>query len=126
MVRKGAVVVLLLSMFLHASSRLGWVDLLYQKRHQIAYSIGLIAEVPIAMCSQDFNLGHQSLVVKENPSDHTVPPIAHAHEINLFVVDIATPHAPVRTANLVYGLRWEVILYRLDFHKGIFHPPAIG
>lgn len=41
-------------MTLHCASRLGVVSYLYENRLEIAYQIGLIAEIPIAMCAGDY------------------------------------------------------------------------
>lgn len=79
--------VILCSMMLHCASRLGILSYLYQERHSIAHTMGLIQEIPIALCSSnyDFNKG---LSIQDNDDSETLPvTIAHAQEITLFAPD---------------------------------------
>lgn len=73
-------------MMLHSASRLGVLSYLYQQRHDIAYAVGLIAEIPIAMCNSDYDFGSGLVIVSANGSDHSLPPQSlQAREIQLFV-----------------------------------------
>ncbi|HTF19003.1 MAG TPA: hypothetical protein VK658_13070 [Chryseolinea sp.] len=113
-------------MVLHNASRLGVISYLYQQRHEIAYAMGIIAEIPIAMCSHDFDF-NQGLTIHENQdSDATVPPIlAQAQEIHLFI------NAPW---DLVIDPRRPILSHELRTHfredsyatpsLSIFHPPS--
>lgn len=62
---------------------------LYEKRHSVAYTVGLIAEVPIAMCNSDYDFGKGIVVYDNDPDDSTIPPaIFHAQEIQLFITSV--------------------------------------
>ncbi|HWA34262.1 MAG TPA: hypothetical protein VG737_09045 [Cyclobacteriaceae bacterium] len=72
-------------MALHCSSRLGLLDYLYEQRHEIANKLGIIAEVPIALCSSEYDFDPGLVVLSTDDSDQGLPsPIAHAQEIQLF------------------------------------------
>jgi hypothetical protein len=73
-------------MTLHCASRLGFIDYIYNERNIISAAIGLIDEVPIAVCGSGyeqpkrFKINHQ----KEHQSFPPAPTKAQA--INLFFV----------------------------------------
>lgn len=87
-----ACIIILLSMTLHCASRLGILSYLYQKRHHIAHAIGLIAEVPIAMCSSDYHFDKNLIIhdASEEAQEREPAGLAPASEIVLFVQPIAT------------------------------------
>jgi hypothetical protein len=76
--------VILCSMMLHCASRLGILSYLYQERHSIAHAVGLIQEIPIALCSSDYDF-NQGLSIQDHDDSETLPvTFGHAHEITLF------------------------------------------
>lgn len=76
--------VILCSMMLHCASRLGILSYLYQERHSIARAVGLIQEIPIALCSSDYDF-NQGLTIQHNDDADEMPvTFGHAHEITLF------------------------------------------
>lgn len=80
-------IVILVSMTLHCASRLGVLSYLYENRHEIAYQAGLIAEIPVAMCTGNYFEKNAPLVIHEADTDESkqVPgKIASAKEITLF------------------------------------------
>ena len=83
--RKFLCLVILTAMVVHSAGRFGALSFLYENRHAIAYSIGLIAEIPIAMCSSDYDFD-KGLKIKESPSQQAMPLCMQAHEIILFYV----------------------------------------
>jgi hypothetical protein len=124
MIRKSIVYTILVSMTLHCGCRLGFIDHLYNKRNEIAYAIGLIAEIPIALCGSKYQ-HHRTFKIEVNTSAHTVPPmLIKAEQINLFFVseyshsnsEMVLPDnsQPAHIKNL----------YQLLLVKPIFHPPA--
>jgi hypothetical protein len=82
-VRKTLCYIILLSMVLHCASRLGVLSHLYQKRHQIAKAVGLIVEIPIAMCSSDYY--PDQMVLQDHQTNDVLPALMIALEINLFI-----------------------------------------
>jgi hypothetical protein len=79
--------IVLCSMMLHCASRLGILSYLYQQRHAIAHTLGLIQEIPIALCSSDYDFNEGLSVQHTDDSDGLPVSIAHAHEITLFAPD---------------------------------------
>ena len=85
--KRAVSIIILVSMVLHCASRLGVISYLYSKRHDIAYSVGLIAEIPIAMCNSEYFPKQAPLVIKTPETTDESRPIQffQAHEILLFV-----------------------------------------
>lgn len=85
MIRKGIAYLILTSLLVHAGSRLGILENLYQKRHKIAFSIGLTNQYPITMCSSDYHFGKKlSLQFSKDPHAPSLPTFSKAQEIQLF------------------------------------------
>lgn len=113
-------------MTLHCACRLGILDQLYQQRHAISHAIGLIEEIPIAMCNSDYDFS-EGLVIETQQEDSSVPAhIVQANEINLFFYSYSIPPLLNNsiTLALVFTLEDENLLQR-DF-ASVFHPPAHG
>lgn len=84
MMRRTLALLILLSMVLHCASRLGVLSYLYENRNQIANTVGLISEVPIAMCSSDYDF-NEGLHIQHADTNPAVPAsFLTAHEITLF------------------------------------------
>ena len=84
MIKKGIILVIFLSMMLHCASRVGFLSYLYQHRNEIAYTIGIIAEVPIALCSSDYDFCSGLKIHVQDESDQSLPSVFKAIEIQLF------------------------------------------
>lgn len=128
MVRKGIACVILLSMVLHCASRLDVLNYLYQQRHQIAYSIGFISEIPIAICNSDYDFGG-GLVFEDgaNQSESNAPTgMPLAQEINLFFSTTTLPASTIRS--LLFDLLPTAYQKQLlnQYLVSIFHPPAVA
>ena len=109
-------------MILHCASRFGALSFLYENRHSIAYSIGLITEIPIAMCNSDYDF-EKGLMVEASDPDDRMPNFAQAHEINLFYVQGL--HLP--EPNQILAPQ-KMLIFKLDGYylspvDPIFHPP---
>ena len=84
MMRRTLALLILFSMVLHCASRLGVLSYLYENRNHIANSIGLISEVPIAMCSSDYDF-NDGLHIQHADTHPSAPAtFLTAHEITLF------------------------------------------
>jgi hypothetical protein len=83
MVKKSLSVIILVSMVLHCSSRLGVLSYLYEHRHNIAYRVGLVTEIPIAICKSNYNFSKGLIIQHDNINDEAAS-LTTAHEINLF------------------------------------------
>jgi hypothetical protein len=124
MFKKGVILVILFSMMLHCSSRIGFLSYLYQQRHEIAYTIGLIAEVPIALCSSDYDFDPALKIQAQDESDQTLPSVFQAREIQLFFskqsIDVE-PELSIICENQIPG-----VIEKTYFPPAlsIFHPPS--
>jgi hypothetical protein len=83
--RKAIISTILLSMVLHCACRLGVIDHLYNNRKNIAFSIGVIKEMPIASCGSEYE--HPlTIEVDDDASGDSVPATTFkAQQINLFL-----------------------------------------
>ncbi len=111
-------------MALHSGYRVGILDQLYQKRHEIAYTIGIIAEIPIAMCNSKFDFSEGLQITTQDEPEAAPQSVLQTREINLFfILAFQLPCAPEIQLN-----RERVMiasdLYKLTLGASIFHPPT--
>ena len=87
MLRKATIYLIFASMVVHCACRIGFVSYLYQQRYVIAFNLGLVDEIPIAICAASYD-GHHGLMVKvEDVGDKSLPaPYFQAREITLFMI----------------------------------------
>lgn len=124
MLKKSIVYIILFSMALHCSCRLGFFDNLYQMRHQIALTIGLIAEIPIAMCSSDYDFD-RLINIDTSESDERMPISVLTHEINLFYTPIyQLPSRDIELFEVFY--HFDSPTAYQDYPDSVFHPPAFA
>lgn len=123
MIRKVLSVVIILSMVMHCGSRLGFLSYLYEKRHDLAYQVGLIAEIPIAMCSGNYDFNKGLVIQQDDAAAHIPGGIPDALEITLFApaeffcLTLEQP-LPGREPGCHFKLT-----YHLHPSFDIFHPP---
>lgn len=118
---------ILTSMMLHSASRLGILSHLYEERHSIALTVGLIAEIPIASCSSDYDFS-TGLSVQYEDENTPARTLAQAHEINLFlpVGSLArTLEAHPHLMGLLAGSAYTAMAVQ-DPSLDIFQPPRIS
>jgi hypothetical protein len=118
--------VVLLSMLLHCSSRLGILSYVYKNRQEIAYSVGMISERPIAFCSSDYDGGRDLTIQQHDDGDHLPPAFAQAREINLFCHQIDFALQPSYTFT---GHIHSPFIHPAPYPEppsAIFHPPAVA
>ena len=110
-------------MTLHCASRLGFLDQLYKNRHKIAYTMGLIAEIPIAMCNRDYDF-NDALVIEIDDNESLLYGFLSANEINLFYKETIL--------SVSHCLPFITCLIKKPFLSGkysselfpVFHPPS--
>jgi hypothetical protein len=111
-------------MVLHCASRVGFLSYLYQQRQEIAYALGLITEIPIAMCSSDYDF-NDDLVIHaphhENSSGQTIPV---ALEITLFFSAITLSLTMPEKGEVVENQNFFCSRALTGCLQAIFHPPA--
>jgi hypothetical protein len=125
MFKRLLVYLILTSMILHCAGRLGLLDSLYQQRHRIAYNLGLIAEIPIAICSGDYDFDDK-LKFQSGDTDETEIPISdQLRDITLFLVndDLNLNCEPYILSTAINVLH-KVNPY-LSPTRAIFQPPKI-
>lgn len=113
-------------MVLHCAVRTGLFNYLYQQRHEIAFALGIVDEVPITECGHKYFDGSGFYVdVPKDSNDLSLPAAFHVQEINLILNAVSTieikpnsAHARVEySADVVNGLYASPAL-------SIFHPPC--
>jgi hypothetical protein len=123
--RKLLIYTILLSMALHCGCRLGFLDHLYNKRHEIAYAVGLIAEVPIALCGGHYD-PPKTFTIKPNSEAQSLPPaFIKAEPINLFFVAEYSQHDGEKILLNETQSPYFQNLYQLVLVKPVFHPPSV-
>jgi hypothetical protein len=124
MFKKSFVYIVLFSMALHCGCRLGFLDHLYQKRHEIAYTIGLITEVPMAMCSSDYDLD-RGIKVETIETEGRIPVSLLTHELDVFCIPcVQLPHRDLVLFEEHHDSYIDTFYQSLRFP--IFHPPSFS
>jgi len=106
------------------SARLGVLSFIFEKRHVIAYQVGLITEIPIALCGGDYDVNRE-LKIQHVDHDEDLPlNFTQAREIVLFLndVDLIVPKQPVVFKESALTLFIEPGY--LPPGTSIFHPPC--
>lgn len=75
---------ILSSMMLHCASRLGMLEHLYQQRHQIAFRLGWISDIPVPLCNSDYHFKNE-LGISQHSSDKMPLHFNTASEIILYL-----------------------------------------
>lgn len=122
--RKSISLLILLAMLVHAAGRFGALSYVYENRHAIAFSFGLIGEVPIAMCSSEYDFGDQ-LMVDQSSSDESMPAFMHAQEIKLFCVPVLNLPETGRTILEIEPPINAGPFYNPVSRSSVFHPPLV-
>jgi hypothetical protein len=115
--------IILFSMMLHSASRLGVLSYLYKQRHEIAFQVGIIAEIPIALCSGEYH-ADTTLKIQDEETGKALPILSTAHEINLFIQETELAIQPVFTLIQDRKVTAFVIQSYISPALSIFHPPC--
>ncbi len=119
--------VILFSMMLHGAARLGVLSYAYEQRHEIAFALGLIDEIPITTCSHEyFADGNLTLHEIDQESQNAVPAVVFtAQEIHLFMNTYSALPAPPAPTGLAALHHTGIV--PSEYHSpalSIFHPPC--
>ncbi len=125
MIRRLTVWAIITCMVLHCSSRLGFLSYLYEQRQEIAHAFGLITEVPIALCSSEYDFDPGLVILTGTDSDQGLPsPLVQAQEIQLFFIStqelVEDLYASPRGKQLTILVNRRYASPALS----IFHPPS--
>ena len=90
----------------------------------MALYIGLIGEVPIAMCNSDYNF-LKELKVEAIDTNQAIPWLTQAHEINLFFIEEYRQANPQKIFLLETAQSGRIENYYLTPIFSVFHPPSI-
>jgi len=111
-------------MLLHCASRIGFLSYLYEQRQQIAYALGVISEIPIAMCSSDYDF-QDGLEIHASQDDAAAgQSLPMALEIKLF---FSAVEIPILIPEGVSPVKHYASASSHPLHgclQSIFHPPA--
>jgi hypothetical protein len=125
MIRKGVVFLILTSMVLDCACRMNFISYLYQQRQEIAFALGFIDEIPIALCHHDYDFDSGLTIQTHDDDDSAVPyTFTNAREI-ILIFERLSFHIIPRTA-LAATAHHTVVTDRKYCPPGfpIFHPPA--
>lgn len=110
---------------LHCAARMNFLSYLYERRQDIALSLGLIDEIPIAMCQHDYDFDKGLTIVTHDTNESRLPsPFLNAREIILFCQNSminVDPRPEISITNPVTHLRKKKYT---PPEFPIFHPPA--
>jgi hypothetical protein len=116
------------SMTLHCAMTLGFIDYLYNERYEISMTLGLIEEVPIALCGSRYEAVKTfKNVNRENSRDNqkSLPgSTARLHSISLFVISDFCLDAFTAIQQRVMHPNCVANLYRFSHFHPVFHPPT--
>jgi hypothetical protein len=123
LVKKTLCYIILFSMVLHCASRLGVLSHIYQYRHHIAQAIGLVVEIPIAVCNSDYYA--DQLVFQSDEQHDAIPAFVVAMEINLF---IQVSGVAIDTPGILLVRHQTQVRYFFSSPPcfSIFHPPSLS
>ncbi|MBT1704420.1 hypothetical protein [Chryseosolibacter indicus] len=125
--KRAICLLILLSMVLHCASRLGVLSYLYNKRHNIAYSIGLITQVPISMCNGDYFSKQAPLTIADAADHDKQMPPAHFPTANEIILFVESSNKPFSSRVNEHPLKHNTISLEVAYAPPIltiFHPPA--
>lgn len=125
--KRAVAILILLTMVLHCSSRLGFISYLYNQRHAIAFTVGLFDEIPIAICGDEYFADRAPLIIQDlNDTDSQLPvQSSQAREINLFIQGSSYCLTADPGLDIVHNNRPAPSFY-LSPDLAVFHPPCEG
>ncbi|MEO5979816.1 MAG: hypothetical protein ABIS36_08890 [Chryseolinea sp.] len=113
-------------MMLHSASRTGLLSHIYDQRQKIAYRIGIIPEIPIAICNDDYDFGKGLLIDTSNNEDsaNLPPSLSRAPEIILFFQS-ASVQINIHCVDFISSPNTLISTKKYTAPGfSIFHPPA--
>lgn len=124
MMRKVVIFVILGSMILHCASRVGLLSYLYQNRNEIAYTLGLTDELPIAMCNSDYDFDKGLTIQSADHDETSQRTFPVAFEIKLFF-DSDKTQAPARIQLALCAAYIPAVSRLLQgCQQSVFRPPV--
>jgi len=113
-------------MTLHCAGRLGVLSYLYQNKNQIAHSLGLITELPIALCSSDYDFDTGYVFQSTDDSSATLPLLFQVSELNLFITTKFQLPSADRLLLTVFQFYSEQEKLLMRPPQSVFQPPAVS
>lgn len=119
-------ILVLFVMTLHCAGRLGVLSYLYQNKAQIAHTLGLIAEIPVALCGSDFYSDPGFVFQSHEDTSSTPPLVLQVGEVQLFITTRFYLQVPDRQllSDLQLNAEQPKVLSRPP--QSIFQPPAVS
>jgi hypothetical protein len=108
---------------LHCASTLGFIDYIYNQRHDISIALGLIEEAPIALCGSRYE--HPKTFEVADHKEHKSPK-SHpkAHQIKLFFTSIHRIQKKPIASHQNDRSHHFSNLYSFSLIDSAFRPPA--
>ena len=122
MVKRILSLLILISMVLHCSSRLGIISYLYSNRHTLANTLGITQEKHIATCDSNYFADHD-LAIDTDHDDLPVT-IVQADEINLFCVSMPAFNVHASFSFLNKDATPYLAKHYVPVCLDVLHPPA--
>jgi len=115
-------------MTLHCAGRLGVLSYLYQQKAQIAHTLGFISELPIALCSSDYDYDFDGgFVFQSNDESSSTPPLAvQVNEVQLFITAKLNFQSTDRFLLSVFQFCSEAEKVLTRPPQSVFQPPAVS
>jgi len=113
-------------MALHCAGRLGVLSYLYQNKNQIAHSLGFISELPIALCSSDYDFDSGYVFQSTDDSAATAPLLLQVSELHLFLTAKFSFQSADRLLLSVFQFYSESEKLLTRPPQSIFQPPAVS
>jgi hypothetical protein len=126
LVRRNLSIAILIIMTVHQAGRLGVFSFLYENKAKIAFTLGIIAELPVALCSSDYN-ADQSLVVFSAEDHESVPPVTIVtRDLNPFICSLFELSIPERNQLSAYLFISNTGRILPGTIQDLLRPPSIG
>lgn len=124
MLKKGFTVVILMSIMLHGASRVGLLTYLTHHRHDIAYTIGFIAEIPIAMCNNAYDFNTTFKIDSRSHDEAEQPLIFQTAKIDFFIpLQFNFDSQRMKESVVVVLTHYNLVHYQSPL-LDIFRPPC--
>jgi hypothetical protein len=113
-------------MTLHCATKLGVIDHLYRNRHHIGIALGMLSEMPVAMCGSQYNHPTKIIVSPVDKDCENHPLSLKINEINLYCTENSIQVGYTAFFECELSFSSSVNLYQYFSHRPIFHPPTFS
>ena len=124
MIKKLVAFIVVSAMVFHGAGRFGLLDQLYKKRFEIGLAFGVVKEIPISVCSHDYEF-NTSLVINDSDHSEASPQsIIQVNEIQLFFATQLPLLVIQKSLKVKQVGTFLSSFYNSLAQDSIFHPPG--